>query len=529
MLRIRLFFFLFCIVAVSATAAGLRDLVALPDGQTAYFRMRTGVATDSGFRLSGQSIHKVQPNPADVNETGDILATAFIGTKSCGFAGSSCFLQPACAANASIVSVAAGDSWTTSASVSRETLIRLDRTGKLAWIEQGKQCFSVASPPLATGLYDTRTLQPASPAASGYTLANPGIGRRVITSRSGVLVKDAYDRLAWWARDGTVRQIGNRVAPREAVTDAEGCTVVYSADQVNVVIWVDWCADPNHWEEVLGVTGTSLALSDNGRYLAYFENGSGRFAVYDRIRRVISRDLLPEAIESFAIGGTALFAATSRNGLIRLDLDSGEVRTTLPPLPQIDEVHAAKPLSVACPLVCYGPVEPRMMLSEGMLVFLDGHNLDQPGWRVRTGPDMDMPLPALAESTAWFPYVSTEATIFHPDYPGLELRLLFARDDNAFACLSMDHQEGYRWVTAEDPALVGETIHVWMTGLAVRMPPELADPGAAEVAGFGRSEDWKGLQNLDLRIRRPFISDNGRMFAYDYAYGCVVPPVRSVP
>lgn len=513
-------------------AATLSDLIVPADGRSVFFRLKTGLNTDSWFRATpaaaGVSVARAAPNLADVDSSGGVTATAFVGERSCGFAGSSCFLQPPCRAQAQINAAAGSSSaaWTSTVSTHRETFIRLDPSGQLAWIEQGRQC---GAGPLGTlhGLYEARTMELASPTtATGYRIANRRAGRRMITERKQVLVRDTYDRLAWWALDGTVRQIGNRVPPVEAVTDAAGCTVVYSSTSANVILWVDWCGSAGPREEVLGFAGSSLALSANGRYLAFQEQSTGLFTVYDRARRVMSSNLFDEPVESFAMGGTALFAVTARNGLQRLDLDSGEVVTVLPPLPEIDEVKATKaPVQALCPMVCYGPLEPRMQVSAGMLALVEGRNLDQPGWRVRQG-EKTSPLMPLASSTAWFAYEAAETVLFHPQYPGLEMQLRFLRDDAAFACLAMDHEEGYRWVTREDPAVAGETIHVWLTGLASRNPPALSDPPAAEATGFSRSTDWTGLQRLDLRILRPFAEGSLGLFASGAGYGCPAPPVR---
>ena len=106
-------------------------------------------------------------------------------------------------------------------------------------------------------------------------------------------------------------------------------------------------------------------------------------------------------------------------------------------------------------------------------------------------------------------------------------------------CFSTVHEDLSRLVTVEDPARVGEHIRIYMTGLegaqpvdygapnpdaliGLANPPALADPGAAVVLAFRLSPGLVGIQQLDLRVVRPFANpdklfENGR---------CAAPPVR---
>ncbi len=535
---VRLFACLVAIFFAIPAAADLRDLIALPDGKTVYFRMKTGLATDSWYLLRETSpgtvtVQKTKSNLIDVSATGDVAATAFIGTKSCGFGGSTCFLQPNCQAYGNTSGGNPPDDWNRTVSLNRETFVRLDRSGKLAWIELGQNCFGpIPSGPDLHGFFDAKTLQVFAPV--GYNLANRRIGRRSITNRNRALVVYYDGRLGWWTANRILDQIGNRTASIEAVTDASGCTVAYNDAGFHALWWIDLCnynvgsVD----ERIDNANGTMLALSDNGRYLAFQdERTAGNLAVYDRLQRRIFRDLLPSPIQTMAVGGNVLFAVTDRDELLRLDLDSGEVRSILPPVPQIDRAAAQQVFSIACPLVCYGPVEPRPLISPGMVLFVEGRNLNQPGWMVRIGT-RESPLSSASETAAWFEFAKdtpteTAAAIFNPSFPGLELKLLLTPNANAFACLGTTHQgQSNASVTSTDPARIGEVIRVWMTGFSDRIPPPLNDPGAADVLTFQPATGVTGVQYLDLRINRPFAPDGG-LFEGNAGYQCLVPAVQT--
>jgi len=526
----------------AAGEEGIRDLIALPDGQTVYFRVRRGLETDAWYKArhvpggaAWAEITPATPNLADVNDTGTIAATSFYGERRCGFAGSTCFVQPGCRASATVESGAGR----TSVSSSRETSIWLDRTGYLAWIEQSRRCFGlgVALQPELRGLYDIRTMTPIAPV--GYSLANASIGRRSITGLNKALVRyNAEGQLGWWSTNGVLEQIGNRSQPGEAVTDEQGCQIAYNTASRQLVVWINWCETHSKSEELLGFSATSLAMSDNGRYLAGIDTIGSRLIVYDRVRRSWSDALISEPVSRIAIGGRALFAVTSSsNALVRMDLDTGVTSEMVPPLPEIHDVRTEKMFALACPLVCYGPVDSAILASPGMAMFVTGRNLNQPGWLVDQRGEIQTLNSSPDGTMAWFLYLpigdqsgtSSTVRIFHPSLMNFAIQFPFTSNSSTFACLGATHEsQPGRWITPEDPASIGEIIRVWITGLGeYGTAPPLADPDAAAVVSFAPAPAQPGVQWLSLRVQRPFMASIGEFLFADYrGYQCTPPPVR---
>jgi hypothetical protein len=528
----------------AAAEDGIRDLVALPDGQTVYFRIRRGIETDAWYKArhvpgaTWAELTPATPNLVDVNNSGTIAATSFFGERRCGFAGSTCFVQPGCRVSAGVEELESGNR--RSATNSRETMIRLDRTGYLAWIEQARRCFGIGVPlqQEMRGLYDVRTMTPVSPV--GYSLANTNLGRRSITGLNKALVRYSESGLGWWSTNGVLEQIGNRYQPAEAVTDEQGCHIGYStASDQRQVIWIDWCETHSKTEDLLGFSATSLAMSDNGRYLAGIETAGSRLIVYDHVRRSWSNALIAEPVSRIVIGGRALFAVTSQNNsLVRMDLDTGVTSEMLPPLPEITDARTDKMFSLACPLVCYGPVDSAILASPGMAIFVTGRNLHHPGWLVDQRGVIQTLNSSTADGTsAWFLYQpidnqsgsSNTIRIFHPALPNFAIQLPLTTSSETFACLGATHEsQPDRWITNEDPANVGEIIKVWITGLGeYATPPPLADPDAAAVVSFDPTPNQPGVQLLSLRVQRPFMAAIGDFLFADYrGYQCTPPPVR---
>jgi uncharacterized protein (TIGR03437 family) len=131
--------------------------------------------------------------------------------------------------------------------------------------------------------------------------------------------------------------------------------------------------------------------------------------------------------------------------------------------------------------------------------------------------------------------------IFNPDYPMIETLVAFSHNQHVVEqCFGSLHQNFDRLVSREDPAIPGEIIHVFLTGLAgdpdppygIPNPidrlvpatgaPPLGDPGAANVIFFGLAPGLIGIQQLDLQIIRPFKD------GYLFNYSCAAPAISAV-
>ncbi len=536
----RLIVAILCHSITASAAAGLRDLIGLSDGQTVFFRMRSGFATDSWYKVrysqeAGTAIEKAKrPYLSDVSADGAVEATSYLANRYCVYNnGSSCLTQPGCRASATIW----GDEWSAIASSDYETTVRLNRTGDIAWIDQDRWCptppYTIMKPKLQ-GLFDTRTMRLVAPAV-GSTLANRAFGRRSITTANNALVRDADGSLAWLAAGGILEEVPTHETPAEAVTDAAGCAIVYNTRDVKEVRWLELCAgrqENRGNDELLGFKGDSLCMSDNGRYLAAIAPESSNLIVYDRVRGAWSDSLIPEPVERITIGGGALYAATRRNSLIRMDLDSGEVVELVPPLPEIELVFAVRTDGAGGCQPCYGTPDPRFLVSDGMYVFLQGRSLNEQGWQVALN-GRETPLNGLNDRMASFEFrkeaeSGVAAVIHHPVLPAISISVFIIPDARTFACIVTEHegQDG-RPVTFADPARVGETVRIRTAGLDPAKPaPALVDPGAAEVLSFGSDPVVLGMQVLELKIQRPFASYSSLFTANSGNHQCFAPAVQ---
>jgi len=188
--------------------------------------------------------------------------------------------------------------------------------------------------PMLRGFYNPVNLRPIADAlvpSIDVRLANNRVGRRVIIDSRGALTIEA-GRLQWWSLTGKPTEpVPHQSEAIEAVIDSAGCVVVY-LDSSQSLHWLD-CKNPGS-DEDLRIHGSAPALSGDGRYLAYLNDGL-ELEVYDRAQRKSISGLLEGKIESFAIGGGSLFASTSVAGLVEMNLETGEVSDLVPILPEI--------------------------------------------------------------------------------------------------------------------------------------------------------------------------------------------------
>jgi hypothetical protein len=518
--------------------AGPANLIATSDGRVLYFQLRTGIVTDSWFRMDviTRALTQVPPYVTDVSGDGSVQARSFYGTKTCGAPGSTCFLAPNCKASATILGPAGEKTF-----LNRRALLRLDWLGKYAWLEQGALCSGLGVPdvPAVQGLVDVATGALVAQ-GQGVALANQRLGRRMITKDGYALVlRDQRLELAGPSA-AAVRGVAVAKAPvAEAVVDAVGCQVVYVEPQPSKALhWLDCGVNA---DEALGISGSAPALSEDGRFLVYL-NEAGGLAVYDRAVRGSVTNLLEGKIESFSIGDRAVFATIGDGSLVRMALDDGVVTTLLPPLPRVESVNTGEALYYRCSFPCYGPVEPLFVASPGMIVLLKGSRLGPGKWldvkfdAVGAGVTLHS---APGQRHAWFEFPDAEPfsqghfVVRHRRFPELALQLNLISTTDYAACLKTTHQDSARVVTREDPASIGETIRISFTGLVgpVSESIALADPSAAEIVRIGASPGQPAIQQMDLLIRGAFTSDelfvrqiNDGTGAVNF-HGCRVPPV----
>jgi hypothetical protein len=504
------------LVLIAAPLFSYSNPIATTDDRTLFFQARTTVSADAWFRLSVESreVAPVSDPLADVNASGDILATATYGGRNCGFGGSTCFLAAPCAATFSIRGRGIN-----SAVVRQRTFVRLDRSGQRAWIIQDMACPSLGlgAPPPLNGLYESATLSPVA-AARGTVLASARHGRRLITDRGQVLTFSG-PQLQWLDATG-VRNVHHVNGASEAVTDAAGLNVVYIEAGSDALHWVAGFSD-----ERLGINGTAPALTDDGTTLVFLAL-DGSLQLYDRSTRA-TRRLGSDTYSAFTLGTRAAFAITAEDRLVRLDLATGASAILLEPIPTIRAVDTSEaPVSVVCPLICYGALESQWMASAGSLLILRGERLDLTGWRARTG-DFDLPLFSYSPGVAALqlptrlmrPPDAHQIELFRPDHP-IHPSFTLSLQDRMVICLATLHENYDRLVSSEDPAAVGETVHVYVTG--IEEAPVLADPAATELLAFGPAQGLMATQVLDLRILRP-AGQQTQLFTGITSHACTVP------
>jgi uncharacterized protein (TIGR03437 family) len=525
--------FAFCLAVLTAfpAFAAYRDLIAAGDGHKVYYRAGTGLLqTDK------------QTNSAfdDVSADGSVRASTTYGERYCGFAGSTCWVAPPCSASLTIT----GPGFERRGPP-RKSFVRLDRAGRLAWIDQTTACPPMAfapNPDQWNGLYELPTMDRIAP-ANGAKLANNRPGRRLITGSGRALVFIG-PQMHWLDATGA-RQIRHVYGSDEAVTDARGDNIVYVDASPNG--WLHWIEAGD--DRPLDLYGSAPALTDDGRTLVFLTPGS-ELRVYDRATRQ-TRELTRHQYLEFTVGGPAVFAVTTENRLVRIDLDRGEVTTAAEPFPEITSI-AAPPTGtqMSCPLICYGTPAPWYTLGRSMVVVVEGRWLNLAGWQVRSA-GVEMPLYSLSNTGAWFRVPldiprtgnTQQFELYNPDHP-LKMTFTGHIQDRVVACLGTLHQDFTRAVTEDDPARPGEIVHIYLTGLhggdpsldgvpapldrliPVSDAPPFADPGAGDPVFFGLAPGLIGIQQLDYRVLRasdqPLFS-----FASVNAHACHAPPVLS--
>lgn len=502
------------------------DLIATDAGL--YFRQRTGIETESWFLLRTSGVVEPQdPNIVSVSDSGTTIARSFHHQRRCYSGGSTCTMSAGCSTGASLQTPTG-----TRVLPWRETEIRLDASGKYAWILQTAECSGIGSTPQPTslnGIYETSTMNriaagpvphPSIPMPLSDFLLKPRIGRRIFSNR-GELLYGQY-----WLGPQGFRRIPLVDPAREAAMDAEGCQIVYISGLTNTLRWFD--CGPNS-DEDLRIVGEQPALSADGRFLIYLDP-TRHLAVYDRGTRTSVNRLLDEPVLSFTEFQGEVFAALSGGSLVRLALADGQVTTLLPLTPVLKGVSTGW-TSLPCPRVCYGPVDPEFAAGPGtaLLVWGEGFDLSN-DWKIQfNGASEAVPLRVTgpSEAIAHVPAdaLSGDAFVFRNRWEGLRLRLRFRTVAASVSCLYTLHGDLSRRVTDADPAEPGEHVRVVLSGLPEPADaPPLREPEAAEILGL-QNDEGQQLQYLDLRILRPF-TNPGLFNSNIFALGCSAPPVR---
>ncbi|MBS1829949.1 MAG: hypothetical protein JST93_31915 [Acidobacteria bacterium] len=500
----------FLLLVSLAQAGSIENLVT--NGVWVYFRAPVGFRAVQDYRMRLPRTPEMASAVQDVSANLQVTAMAPYGERYCGFAGSSCWLAAACQASFRIE----GPGVEVSGS-RRRTLLRLDREGKLVWMEQTTSCAQLGqtAPEPLHGLYAVDGMKLVA-AAGQYAIADRRSGLRMVTTRGEVLVGRAGQLVLLGA--GGARGVFNRAAYVEATVDGNGSNVVYR-DRAGVLHWVDLVRGS---DVELEFAGEQPVLNDRGDTLVYVADGELRVLERNGGRvRTLLRD-----VDTFALGDGAGFAATRGNGVVRFTLGSGDTEVYYEPFPAVRGASVNTPVDYyGCPMICYGIQRLMLDLAPGGLVALDGDGFDGAEWSVRY-EGKTLPLLGKTAQVAWF-RVPEDApagccrklTLVSA---GREMAVETQVTPGSVTCFSTWHEGFTRLVTEQDPAFVGETVHVLLTGLSA--DSRLTRLVGTEVLNLGPYPYGVGLQQLDLRVLAPMGPDQWRLFAP--SKGCELPWVR---
>ncbi|MBL8218798.1 MAG: hypothetical protein JNL62_06200 [Bryobacterales bacterium] len=399
------------LLAAGSLCAEFGNLVASADGTRLYFEAWTSGGASTWFvareTSEGVRTEAVEGQIADVSATGAVMGLASYKVRYCGVAGSTCFLAATCEASFALSGVGRDVS-----GIGHRTTVRLDGSGRWAWIDQEQPCPSLGRPlptPL-NGLYETATMRQVA-GVNFSSVASPRIGRRMVTDNGRVLTI-RFGQLGWVDGGGftSIRHVNGLY---EAVTDASGENIVYGEEVGGELHWITGGED-----YLLGLKGTAPALSADGLTM-YYLDVEGALVRYDGVTNV-AQWLGAERYQRFTLSKDAVFAVTVDERIVRLDARDGRMVWQLV-MPQVSGFDAPEmPFSSVCPLYCYyqRPFE-GILVRPGDRVRVFGRYLDQPGVRVRS-PYMDVAVEMVSEKEARFdvpegiPAVQHTIEFYHP-------------------------------------------------------------------------------------------------------------------
>jgi uncharacterized protein (TIGR03437 family) len=544
----------FAILLAVAPVVNARYLSLIPaaDGYSVYFEVPIGPVS-KGWYLAratpqGFDVTPVSGALVDTDGTGAMLARSSTSYRSCGFSGSSCWLARGCYGSYSLTGP--GFQYTPAPNTDNSsTRIALSESGRYVWIDQNS-CGGLPSPPqngpLRKGLYETTSLKQVVIKTGTSLLATGAPGRRGVTNSGEVLLL-ADAGLQWLTAAGT-RPIRTSGRPKEAVTDAIGSSVAYVDKDNGELHWVfgpDWA---NAFDAKVAAGGKDPTITSDGSMLIFLApDGSLQYTLRGHVS---VWTFSAESYTSFAVGGRSLFAVTRDGSLIRIDIPTGSRDLVAAPFPEVRFIASPVVFPDWCLTICYGPREYAKIVSPGMLVRIEATGLTDGKWRARAG-GVDAPLWPASDTAAWLQIpvdVDPRARFVELYQPGSWMRYQFAIEvkSPAIHCLATLHEDFTSAVTKSSPAVRGETVHTFLSGLGgaepvptgvanptdrlipVYNPPALADAAAFEIQFFGLAPGLTGVQQLDLKIIR---ESNVDLFSrYDNVtgstFGCGPLPMR---
>jgi len=503
-----------------ACAATYTNLIATDDGSSLYFTAPGGTFV---ARIAGSSVTVtplLQTIPLqDLDGSARVLAFGDVRYPVCAQSGSSCWLLP-CGGRISVEGPSVNfppQPVATSQGELGGYSLRLDSTGRYIWADT-VWCGSGGGR-APNGLFDVVTGQSIYNPSGSIGLASGRPGRRAITSTARALVR-AESHLAWADAFGS-HPITTTAPVFEAVTDSAGNNVVYVDAAVGNLHWIS-SASGFAIDSDLGLGGSLPALSNDGSFLAYLGT-DGALYVHRRSARGVQplTQLTGGPYEDFTLGGTYVFALAADGSVVRLDSGGGKPIAVLPPFPEITAVNASS-VAANCGYGCVDHPGPAYLVTAGTLFTLDGSGFSKTGWLALV--DGKPALSGALSDTAGYVLIPsgplTNLAIVSPDLP-FRSTLLLNPTTGVTACFGTLHQAMDRAVTAHDPAIPGETVHVFLTGLQgqeavpygqlnptshlvpVANPPALYDLGSATVEFFGLAPGLLGVQQADLQVLRP--------------------------
>ena len=499
------------------------NLVATDDGRAVYFNA-PGALFVAKLARAGVSVTSVSGlGPfMDVDGAGAVVAFGDYRSKRCTGCCSTCALAADCAGSFHI------DGPGVSLSGPASNMVRMDNSAKYAWI-QARCCFPHAGtwPACAdmSGLYDIsdgKNARPAAANAQSLSLANSSYGRRAITVAGRALVFRGGQ--LEWLDDSGEHPIRHVSSAYEAVTDSAGANVAYVETKIGKLHWIA-ATDRGVWiDEDLGLTGSAPAIAADGSFLAFL-TVDGTLQIYRRATREV-RSMSADAYVTFAVGGTTIFGVTTTGQLMRTYPTTGEKVLVLPPMPEISSVYTRAMLLTSCGLVCYGQDEIGYQLTGGMILLFAGEHFTQPGWRIRVG-GADLAPVILSDKAAYIqvpsstPQNASTLDLYNANYPMHSSFSVRMYSNFVAACFGSLHEKFDRLVSTDDPAVSGEVVHMFLTGLRGTQPvpdgvpnpseplipvanPPSINPNAASVLFFGLAPGLIGIQQLDLKVLAPF-------------------------
>lgn len=521
--------------------AAYTNLIATSDGKTVYFSAPASLVNQASYvaKLKDDSTIAVTRSTAgllDLNGSGTIVATGSYGLKWCSGGHSGCDLAPRCRSYGSVFGPGS--------SVSLDSLPRtthLSRSGAFVAFSDLEACPPPVAPPsVPSGIYSTNPSQRLADAVPAYP-NRPH--RRAITDGGRMLA--FTPALLFWQGASGIQWLHASAPAVDATSDASGDNVAYVATNGEL----HWMSDANNGgvDEDLGFVGWNPVLSDGGKALVFIDPTSGLPQLYLR-ESGMTVQLGQERFAEFVLGGdAAVFAVTESGRLVRIQTqlaDGGApvVEEWLPAMPEVAAVvpEPNNPNYGLCPLPCYGPVERILQLSPGMIVTFTGLRFDAPaGVTLRLVPGVTVddrfysggdPIPiefhVVSPTAAWAQIPSSANMpsglvewVLRDGQPTAPTQVYGQVYSAFFYCLPPVHDDGVRRVTAADPAVAGEVISYYISGLrgvedvadglpnptnhdvAIANPPALLEPDVFEVRFFGLAPGLIGYQRADLAVR----------------------------